>query len=120
MCSTGTPRRCTSWPKTLPARGPTSPKQTALHEGGGIGPITFGRRGIVLPIEPDTLAKLRSMLDRHADPEIAMELTVRDAQGELLSAPDVGDNEILVSKRGLQPSAMEILRAALGDDLDAP
>jgi hypothetical protein len=87
-----------------------------LARGRRIGPIIFSRGPTVLPIAPDTLAKLRSLLDRHADPEIAIELTVRDEQGDLLQAPDVGDNEIWVSGR-LESSALEALRTTLGDDL---
>jgi hypothetical protein len=87
-----------------------------LARGRRIGPITFRRGPTVLLIESGTLEKLRSMLERHADPEIAIELGVRDEQGDLVQAPDVGDNEIWVSRR-LPPAAIEALCRTLGDDL---
>ena len=59
------------------------------------------------------------MLKRHADPEIAIELNVRDDDGYLVEAPDVGYNEIWVSRRLPEHSA-EALRAALGDGLRPP
>jgi len=85
-----------------------------------IGPISFGRdRSRELPIEGDTFAVLRDMLERHADPEIAIELGVRDDEGYLVEAPDVGDNPIWVGSR-LPEQAVEALRAALGDGLRPP
>ena len=85
-----------------------------------VGPIRFGGGWYLqLPIESDTFAVLRDMLDRHADPEIAIELNVRDDEGQLVHAPDVGDNEIWVSRRFPQAS-LEALRAALGDGLSPP
>jgi hypothetical protein len=62
------------------------------------------------------IAVLRDMLERHADPEIAIELSVRDDEGYLVEAPDVGDNPIWVGRR-LPEQAVEALRAALGDGL---
>jgi hypothetical protein len=70
-------------------------------------------------LERDTFAVLRDMLDRRADPEIAIELSVRDDQGYLVEAPDVGDNAIWVSRR-LPEHAVDALRAALGDGLRPP
>jgi hypothetical protein len=85
-----------------------------------LGPISFGRdRTRELPIEGDTFAVLRNMLERHAEPEIAIELCVRDDDGYLVEAPDVGDNAIWVSPR-LSEHAAEALRAALGDGLRPP
>ena len=85
-----------------------------------LGPIAFGvGRHLVLPIEGDTFAVLRDMLERHAGPEIAIELRVRDEEGYLVEAPDVGDNDIWVSRR-LPAHAVEALRAALGDGLRPP
>jgi hypothetical protein len=85
-----------------------------------IGPIVVRRAWYLeLPIEDDTLAVLRDMLERHADPEIAMELGVRDDDGYLVEAPDVGYNEIWVSRRLPEPAA-DALRAALGDGLRPP
>lgn len=82
-----------------------------------IGPISFGAGCYLeLPIEGDTLAVLREMLERHADPEIAIELNVRDDDGYLIEAPDLGYNEIWVSRR-LPEHSVEALRAALGDGL---
>jgi hypothetical protein len=81
-----------------------------------IGPFVFGFGSTALPLEQDTVAKLRSMLDRHADPEIAIEVTVRDEYGDLVQAPDIGDNEIWVSRR-LQSASIDALRSALGDEL---
>ena len=59
------------------------------------------------------------MLERHADPEIAIELSVRDDEGYLVEAPDVGNNPIWVGRR-LPEQAVEALRAALGDGLRPP
>jgi hypothetical protein len=85
-----------------------------------VGPLSFGRnRSRELPIEADTFAALRDMLERHADPEIAIELGVRDDEGHLVEAPDVGDNAIWVSRR-LPAHAVEALRAALGEGLRPP
>jgi hypothetical protein len=85
-----------------------------------LGPLSFGPDHIrELPIEPDTFALLRDMLERHAASEIAIELGVRDDEGYLVEAPDVGDNDIWISRR-LPPHAVEALRAALGDGLRPP
>ena len=72
-----------------------------------------------LPIEPDTLRIIRDMLEHHADPEIAIELQVRDDEGCLIWAPDAGNNEIWVSRR-LPEQDVSALRAALGDGLRPP
>lgn len=72
-----------------------------------------------MQLEPNTFAVLRDMLESHADPEIAIELCVRDGEGYLVEAPDVGYNEIWVSRR-LRQDAVEALRAALGDGLRPP
>ena len=72
-----------------------------------------------LPIEHDTLRIIRDMLEHHADPEIAIELRVRDDEGCLVWAPDAGYNEIWVSRR-LPERAVGALRAALGDGLGPP
>jgi len=84
------------------------------------GPISFGRgQSRELPIERDTFAVLRDMLGRHAAPEIAIELRVRDDDGYLVEAPDAGDNAIWVSRRLPEP-AVAALRAALGEGLRPP
>ncbi len=91
-----------------------------MRRGLRIGPISLGvGRYLELPIEGDTLAVLREMLERHADPEIAIELNVRDDHGYLVEAPDVGYNEIWVGSR-LPEHSVEALRAALGDGLRPP
>jgi hypothetical protein len=59
------------------------------------------------------------MLDRHADVEIADELSVHDADGCLVFAHDAGYNNIWVSRR-LPEHAVEAIRAALGDGLRPP
>jgi hypothetical protein len=84
------------------------------------GPIALGGGPLKLqlPIEGDNLADLRTLLERHADPEIAVELAVRDSDGYLVEAPDVGDNEIWVSDR-LPTESVQALRAALGANLRA-
>lgn len=64
----------------------------------------------------DNLAQLRALLEQHADPEIAIELRVVDAEGWLVEAPDVGDNEIWVSTR-LPTESIEALRTALSGNL---
>jgi hypothetical protein len=74
--------------------------------------IRFERGPLSLPIEGSNLADLREFLEYHADPEVAMEVRVRD----LVEAPDVGDNEIWVSTR-LPDESVQALRAALGDNL---
>lgn len=81
------------------------------------GPIEFGAdRLLQLPIEGDALAQLHALLERHADPEIAIELLMRDTDGYLIEAYDVGDNDIFVSGR-LPEASIEALRAALGENL---
>jgi hypothetical protein len=59
------------------------------------------------------------MLERHADIEIADELSVHDADGCLVFAPDAGYNNIWVSRR-LPEQSVEAIRAALGDGLRPP
>jgi len=59
------------------------------------------------------------MLERHGGPEIAVEFNVRDHEGHLVNAPDVGDNPIWVSRR-LPQASVEALRTALGDGLRPP
>jgi hypothetical protein len=81
--------------------------------------VIGGNRGDRLPIEGDTFAVLRDMLERHADIEIAGELTVLDAEGSLVHAPDAGYNEIWVAER-LPQRAVDAIRAALGDGLRPP
>jgi hypothetical protein len=96
------------------------PNRRARHGKFRLGPIRFGgERLLQLPIEGDNLAQLRALLDRHADPEIAIELLVRDSDGYLIEAYDVGDNDVLVSSR-LPEASIEALRAALGQNLRAP
>jgi DNA-binding NarL/FixJ family response regulator len=85
-----------------------------------LGPIEFGAgRPLRLPIEGDALAQLLELLERHADPEIAIELLVRDSDGYLIEAYDVGDNDIFVSSR-LPEASTAALRAALGEHLRPP
>jgi hypothetical protein len=85
-----------------------------------IGPVKFGgERRLRVPIEGDNLAQLRELLDRHAEPEIAMDLLVRDGAGYLIEAYDVGDNDIFVSSR-LPEASIAALRAALGENLRSP
>jgi hypothetical protein len=69
-----------------------------------------------MPIEGDSLARVRELLDSRADPEIAFEVNVRDEEGYLLEAPDVGNNVILVSPR-LPERSIDVIRATLGDSL---
>jgi hypothetical protein len=51
------------------------------------GRIVIRPKGRRLPIESDTFSILRDMLERHADIEIADELSVHDADGCLVSRP---------------------------------
>jgi hypothetical protein len=96
------------------------PNRPARHGRLRLGPIRFGAERLLrLPIEGDNLAQVRALLDRHADPEIAIELLVRDSDGYLIEAYDVGDNDIWVSSR-LPEASIEALRAALGENLRAP
>lgn len=79
-----------------------------------LGPITFRRaHPLVVPIGADNLARLREIAARHADPEIAMHVHVKDGDGYLLEAWDVGDNVILVSNRLPEPT-QHALRRTLG------
>jgi hypothetical protein len=83
------------------------------------GRIVIRPKGRRLPIESDTFSVLRDMLERHADIEIADELSVHDAEGCLVFAHDAGYNNIWVSRRLPEP-AVEAIRAALGDGLRPP
>ena len=83
-----------------------------------LGPIVIGGSALMLPIEGDNLAQLRVVLERHHDWDIAIELNVRDNDGYLIEAPDVGDNEIWVSSR-LPKESISALRAALAGNLRA-
>jgi hypothetical protein len=77
-----------------------------------IGPITFGVGPHLVPIEGDNLARLREIVD----PGFITELAVRDADGLLVSAHDVGDGEIWVDER-VSEEALARMRAVLGDGL---
>jgi DNA-binding NarL/FixJ family response regulator len=81
-----------------------------------LGPIMFVDRVPTMPIENDNIAAVRALLETHADPEIAFHVSVRDRDGYLLGAHDVGNNVILVSPR-LPETAVEAIRAALGENL---
>jgi hypothetical protein len=87
------------------------------YGGVGLGPFRFGGSSeLPIPIEGDMLAQLREMLGRHADPELATGLRVRDDRGYLVDAPGVGNYEIWVARR-VPSEAIEAMRAALGDGL---
>ena len=86
----------------------------AMHGTWNFGPIGFGYKPLALPLRVDVLDKLLEMSERHADPEIADHLYVRDRIGPLIEAPDVGDNMIFVSRR-LGQSARDAIERALGD-----
>src|SRR3954454_10800588 len=81
------------------------------------GPFVFGGGPLHIPVNDATLARLREMTDRHADPEIAIALRVLAGAHVILDAPDVGDNEIWVSRR-LSAEAVEAIRTELGGVLD--
>ena len=81
-----------------------------------LGPIIFMEGAPTMPIENDPVAAVRALLEGHADPEIAFHVTVRDSDGYLLEAHDVGDNVILVSPR-LPEASVEAIRTALGENL---
>jgi catechol 2,3-dioxygenase-like lactoylglutathione lyase family enzyme len=81
-----------------------------------VGPIRFGGGKPTMPLEGDNLASVRALLARMADWDIAFHVAVRDEQGYLIEAPDVGDNVIFVSER-LPRKALEAVRAALGSNL---
>ncbi len=78
--------------------------------------ITWSEGPLRFPIEGTNVQDLIAMLERYADPEIAYELEVEDAGGALISAPDVGDNEIWVSGQ-LSTDSRQALIEALGDGL---
>jgi hypothetical protein len=83
------------------------------------GPFMFGRGTPVMPIEGDNLARVRALLERKADPDVAFHVNVHDHEGYLIEAPDVGDNVIFVSPR-LPQRAVDAIRAALREDLRPP
>jgi hypothetical protein len=80
-----------------------------------IGPITFGVGPHRVPIEGDNLTRLRGIVD----PGFITELAVRDADGLLVSAHDVGDGEIWVTER-LPKEAADRMRTVLRDGLRPP
>jgi hypothetical protein len=82
-----------------------------------IGPIGFGVGPHLVPIEGDNLARLRALVA--AGEVFLWQLDVRDAQGHLVWAPDLGDNDIWVGER-LPADAVERMRAVLGDGLEPP
>jgi len=89
----------------------------ARHGGWRLGPIHFGGGPLYVPVSDENVARLREIADRHAAVEIAFELRVLAGDETLLCAPDVGDNEIWVSRR-LSGRAVAAIRTALGSGLD--
>src|SRR3954454_24729508 len=89
----------------------------ARSGGRRIGPVVFGGGPLYVPVADATLSRLRDMTERHAEPEIAIALRVLAGEHVLLDAPDVGDNEIWVSRR-LSAEAVEAMLAALGSVLE--
>ena len=87
----------------------------------GIWPFFRWRSGggaVKVPIEGENLHDLRTLALDFAEPEIAICLDVRQRDGTLLiSAPDLGDDEIWVNSRRLTPASVEALRTALGPAL---
>ena len=83
---------------------------------GRIGPVHLAGPPLVVPIRGDNVRRLRAMGERHAEPEIALNLRVLDDHGTLLYAADVGDNEIWVSRR-LHRQAVDAIVATLGERL---
>ena len=91
----------------IAARGGDVPEYVQM------GPIRLGHGPTRLAIEDDTLERIRAIV---AGGETPLALTVRDAAGVLVSAPDVGDGEIWISGR-LPRDAADRMRAVLGDGL---
>lgn len=83
------------------------------------GPFAIYEGAYSIPITSEGLGRFLVLERELAEPELAIELTVRDEVGELIWAPDVGDNEIWVSKR-LPAAAVSALRRELGDGLTFP
>ena len=77
------------------------------------GPIQLGHGPTRLAIEGDDLERIRAIV---AGGETPLALTVRDAGGVLVHAPDVGDGEVWVSDR-VAADAVDRMRAVLGDGL---
>ena len=98
------------------SRHPELAEANKLARGWTFGPVTFSEGDWHLPIEGDNVERVHAMMEHHADPEIAICLYVEDAHGELVAAPDVGDNEIWVSER-LPQAALDAIRRALGTGL---
>lgn len=100
----------------LTADDPQLSERNRLARNGSwqFGPIKFGGGPLVIPLRAHVLARLRDMLQRHADPEIASNLRVFDSVGMLLDAPDVGDNDIWVGRRLSNESIMAIRRTLAG------
>jgi hypothetical protein len=72
----------------------------ARDDGFRLGPVWIATGPpTAVPIDGDVLARLRSYLDDHADPELALELGIFDADGYLLWAPDVGYGIVWVDER---------------------
>ena len=89
----------------------------ARYGGWRLGPIRFGGGPVYIPVSDENIGRLRAMGDRHAEMEIAFALRVLAGKETLVDAPDVGDNEIWVSRR-LSARAVEAIRTALGSGLD--
>jgi len=69
-----------------------------------------------LPLTGTNLAELRSLADRHAEPEIANHLVVYRGDDVLLWAHDAGNGHVQLS-RSLSSEVVERFRAALGTTL---
>src|SRR4051812_987274 len=59
--------------------------------------VTFGTRPLQLPIEGTNVRDLLALSQHHAEPEIAICIEVTRGAKTLVSAPDIGDNEIWVN-----------------------
>ena len=79
-----------------------------------IGPIKFGPLALVLPVEAQNVAELLALVKSNV--VAVLELNVRAEDRYLVMAPDVGDNEIWVS-RDLPADSVAALRNALGSGL---
>jgi hypothetical protein len=89
-------------------------RQHELDEKPAIAPNTLWPRPRTfhLPLTGGNLAKLRSLAEEYAEPEVAEHLVVYRDGEVLLWAPDAG-NEHVMLRRSLPQDAIERFRAAL-------
>jgi hypothetical protein len=83
-------------PTTRVARGTALPRPRTYH----------------IPLSGPAIADLRRIAERHAEPEICDHLVVYRGEHVLVSAYDVGEIEVLLSRR-LGPASLARFRASV-------